>query len=90
MEKPNLNKEELNRLEKNLIERLNEVKDIMDSQRDELSVSIRKDVAAVQLKDILDNNVNIYSLRNALEEYIKDLYSNVEVIEESEVDENNN
>lgn len=90
MEKPNLNKEELNRLEKNLIERLNEVKDIMDGQRDELSVSIRKDVVAVQLKDILDNNVDIYSLRNALEEYIKDLYSNVEVIKESEVDENNN
>lgn len=90
MEKPNLNKEELNRLEKNLIERLNEVKDIMDSQRDELSVSIRKDVVAVQLKDILDNNVDIYSLRNALEEYIKDLYSNVEIIEESEIDENNN
>lgn len=90
MERPNLNKEELNRLEKNLIERLNEVKDIMDGQRDELSVSIRKDVVAVQLKDILDNNVDIYSLRNALEEYIKDLYSNVEVIEESEVDENNN
>lgn len=90
MEKPNLNKEELNRLEKNLIERLNEVKDIMDGQRDELSVSIRKDIVAVQLKDILDNNVDIYSLRNALEEYIKDLYSNVEVIEESEVDENNN
>ena len=90
MEKPNLNKEELNRLEKNIIERLNEVKDIMDSQRDELSVSIRKDVVAVQLKDILDNNVDIYSLRNALEEYIKDLYSNVEIIEESEIDENNN
>ena len=90
MEKPNLNKDELNILEKNLIERLNEVKDIMDSQRDELLVSIRKDVASVQLKDILDNNTDIYSLRNALEDYIKDLYSNVEIIEESEIDENNN
>lgn len=90
MEKPNLNKEELSRLEKNLVERLNEVKDIMDSQRDELSVSIRKDVVAVQLKDILGNNADIYSLRNALEDYIKDLYSNVEIIEESEIDENNN
>ena len=90
MEKPNLNKEELSRLEKNLVERLNEVKDIMYSQRDELSVSIRKDVVAVQLKDILGNNADIYSLRNALEDYIKDLYSNVEIIEESEIDENNN
>lgn len=90
MEKPNLNKDELNILEKNLIERLNEVKDIMDSQRDELLVSIRKDVVSVQLKDILDNNTDIYSLRNALEDYIKDLYSNVEIIEESEIDENNN
>ena len=90
MEKPNLNKDELNILEKNLIERLNEVKDIMDSQRDELLVSIRKDVVSVQLKDILDNNTDIYSLRNALEDYIKDLYSNVEIIEESEIDEDNN
>lgn len=90
MEKPNLNKEELSRLEKNLVERLNQVKDIMDGQRAELAVSIRKDVVAVQLKDILDSNTDIYSLKNALEDYIKDLYSNVEVIEESEVDENNN
>lgn len=90
MEKPNLNKEELSRLEKNLVERLNQVKDIMDCQRAELAVSIRKDVVAVQLKDILDSNTDIYSLKNALEDYIKDLYSNVEVIEESEVDENNN
>lgn len=90
MERPNLNKDELNILEKNLIERLNEVKDIMDSQRDELLVSIRKDVVSVQLKDILDNNTDIYSLRNAIEDYIKDLYSNVEIIEESEIDENNN
>ena len=90
MEKPNLDKEELSRLEKNLVERLNQVKDIMDCQRAELAVSIRKDVVAVQLKDILDSNTDIYSLKNALEDYIKDLYSNVEVIEESEVDENNN
>ncbi len=90
MERPNLNKDELNILEKNLIERLNEVKDIMDSQRDELLVSIRKDVVSVQLKDILDNNTDIYSLRNALEDYIKDLYSNIEIIEESEIDEDNN
>ncbi len=90
MEKPNLDKEELNRLEKNLVERLNEVKDIMDAQRDELAVSIRKDVVAVQLRDIMESNTTIYSLRNALEDYIRDLYSNIEINKESESDENNN
>lgn len=90
MEKPNLGKEELNILEKNLVERLNEVKDIMNAQRDELAVSIRKDVVAVQLRDIMESNTTIYSLRNALEDYIRDLYSNIEINKESESDENNN
>lgn len=76
-------------MEKNLIERLNEVKVIMDSQRDELTVSIRKDVVAVQLKDILMDNTSFYSLKNALEDYIKDLYDNVQPIEEDKKDENN-
>jgi len=47
-------------LEKNLIEKLSEVKTIMDKQRDELAVSIRKDVVAVQLKDILTENSSFY------------------------------
>ncbi len=76
-------------LEKNLIEKLSEVKTIMDKQRDELAVSIRKDVVAVQLKDILTENSSFYSLKNALEDYIKDLYNNIQPVEEDKEDEIN-
>lgn len=79
----------LHDMEKNLIEKLNEVKIIMDNQRDELAVSIRKDVVAVQLKDMLMENTSFYSLKNALEDYIKDLYDNVQIIEEDKNDEDN-
>lgn len=75
---------ELSRLEETLVNKLNEVKYIMDSQRDALAVSIRRDVVAVQLKDLLEENTSFYSLKSALEDYIKDLYSNVEVIEEED------
>lgn len=79
----------LHDMEKNLIEKLNEVKIIMDNQRDELAVSIRKDVVAVQLKDMLMENTSFYSLKNALEDYIKDLYDNVQVVEEDKNNEDN-
>lgn len=79
----------LHDMEKNLIEKLNEVKIIMDNQRDELAVSIRKDVVAVQLKDMLMENTSFYSLKNALEDYIKDLYDNVQIVEEDKNNEDN-
>lgn len=82
---------ELSKLEEMLVSKLNEVKDIMDSQRDTLAVSIRRDVVAVQLKDMLEENTSFYSLKSALEDYIKDLYSTVEIKEEdANGDENNN
>lgn len=40
----------------------------------ELKVSIRRDVVAVELKDILTNNPDNYSLRASLESYIQNLY----------------
>lgn len=79
---------ELSRLEETLVNKLNEVRDILDKQRDELAVSIRKDVVAVQLKDILDSHSSFYSLKAAIEEYIKDLYSNIEIIEEESYENN--
>lgn len=79
----------LHDMEKNLIEKLNEVKIIMDNQRDELAVSIRKDVVAVQLKDMLMENTSFYSLKSALEDYIKDLYDNVQIVEEDKNNEDN-
>lgn len=81
--------DELSRLEETLVKKLNDVKDIMDNQRDTLAVSVRKDVVAVQLKELLDEHSSFYSLKSALEDYIKDLYSSVQVIEE-DADENNN
>lgn len=83
-------KEELSRLEETLVSKLNEVRDIMDKQKSDLEVSIRRDLVAVQLKDILESHTSFYSLKNALEEYIKDLYQNVQVIKESDKDDENN
>lgn len=82
---------ELSRLEETLVNKLNEVRDILDSQRDELSVSIRKDVVAITLKDMIESHTSFYSLKAALEEYIKDLYSNINIVEvnKNERDENN-
>lgn len=73
---------ELNRLEETLINKLNEVRDILDKQRDELAVSIRRDVVAITLKDMIESHTSFYSLKAAIEEYIKDLYSNIEIKEE--------
>ena len=84
-----MKKEELNNLEKNLVTKLNEIRDIMDAQKNTLAVSIRRDVVAVQLKDILDEHTSFHSLKSALEEYIEYLYSNIEIKEVTE-DENNN
>ena len=84
-----MKREELNNLEKNLVMKLNEIKDIMDAQKNTLAVSVRRDVIAVQLKDILDENTSFYSLKSALEEYIKSLYSNIEVKEVTEDEDNN-
>lgn len=79
----------LHELEENLVKKLNEVKVIMDKQRDELAVSIRRDVVAVQLKEMLEDNSSYYSLKNAIEDYIKTLYDNIEVVKEDNEDENN-
>lgn len=73
---------ELNRLEETLVNKLNEVRDILDKQRDELAVSIRRDVVAITLKDMIESHTSFYSLKAAIEEYIKDLYSNIEIKEE--------
>lgn len=80
------NSAEISKLEEMLVSKLNEVKDIMNSQRDTLAVSIRRDVVAIQLKDIMTEHVSYYALKNALEEYIKDLYS---IVEEGNEDEGN-
>lgn len=77
----------LQELENNLVGRLSEVKEIMNKQRDELSVSIRRDVVATELKSILLDNADFYSLKESLESYIKSLYD--VIIQKEEGNENN-
>lgn len=64
----------INEMEKQLIDKLYELKNIMDSQKAELEVSIRKDVVAIELKDMIISNPDWNSLKTALEEYINKLY----------------
>ena len=84
------NQANLHQLEENLIKKLNEVKDIMDGQRRELEFSIRRDLVAVQLKDLLESHTSFHSLKAALEDYIQDLYKVVEIKKEDKEDDENN
>lgn len=62
-------------IEDNIIHTLKDIKQSYIKMKEQLDVSIRKDVVAVELKDILINNVDNYSLRSALETYIQNLYN---------------
>ena len=57
-----------------IVEQLKIVKDDYVDCKRELSVSIRRDLVAAELKDILLENVDYYALKEALDEYIKRLY----------------
>lgn len=57
-----------------LIERLTVVKDEFIRNKDELLVSVRKDVVASELKDIMSKNTDYQSLTQALEIYISNMY----------------
>lgn len=57
-----------------LIERLTVVKDEFIRNKDELLVSVRKDVVASELKDIISKNTDYQSLTQALEIYISNMY----------------
>lgn len=63
-------------LENQLIEKLSIVRDEFIANREELAVSIRKDVVAAQLRDILINNPDFYQLKVAIEDYANDLIKN--------------
>lgn len=60
--------------EQKLIEQLGLVKEQFIKNQTELNLSIRKDIVAAELKDILTNNPDFYSLKGALESYISNLY----------------
>lgn len=65
--------EENNNLEM-LVQGLTIIKDEFIRNKEELKVSKRKDVVAVELKSILDSNSDFNSLKTAIQEYIDDLY----------------
>lgn len=60
---------------KQIIERLQLVKDEFIKSKDELAVSIRKDVVAAELKDILLKNKDYESLKKSIDTFIKNLYN---------------
>lgn len=60
---------------KQIIERLQLVKDEFIKSKDELAVSIRKDVVAAELKDILLKNKDYESLKKSVDTFIKNLYN---------------
>lgn len=57
----------------NIIEKLLLVKDEYIKTKDELALSIRKDVVKVELKDILISNATYPELKSAIENYIEKL-----------------
>ena len=64
--------EENNNLEM-LVQGLTIIKDEFIRNKEELKVSKRKDVVAVELKSILDSNSDFNSLKTAIQEYIDGL-----------------
>ena len=62
-----------------LIKGLSYVRDEFLRTRELLSISIRKDIVAVELKDIIANNKTYDSLKVKLEEYIESLYKDYNV-----------
>ena len=59
--------------EKELINKLSMFRDAFKAQTIDLKCSIRRDLVAAELKDILVSNADFHSLKNAIEEYIKSL-----------------
>lgn len=55
------------------VEKLTMVKDDYIKSKQELAVSIRKDVVAVELKNILKTTSDL-DLRNAISKYVDDLF----------------
>lgn len=63
----------LNDQEKQLIEQLNIVKQAFIKNTQDLKFSIRRDIVAAELRDILTNNPSQYELKSAIESYITSL-----------------
>lgn len=71
MEEEELSLEDLSVKEqaRKIVEQLTVVKDEFIKNKDELAVSIRKDIVSTELKDILEHNKDYNSLYDAIKEY---------------------
>lgn len=67
------NENNLQAQEDELIKQLNIVKQGFIKNNEQLKYSIRKDVIAAQLKDLLESNSTFYELKYAIENLIDDL-----------------
>ena len=56
-----------------VIEQLTAVKEEFVRDKEELALSIRRDVVKVELRAILQDNTDYNSLKNAIEKYINNL-----------------
>ena len=64
---------DLKEQEQKLIDQLTIIKNAFIKNQQDLKFSIRKDIVAAQLKDLLETNPNFYELKSALEAYIDNL-----------------
>lgn len=80
-----MNKEEMNKQAEQILKRLNLVKEEFIKDKNLLAVSIRKDLVAIQLKDIIQNTQTREELVCKLDMYIKDLYNNLSIQDEGEM-----
>ena len=65
--------EDLKKQEEDLVNKLLLIRDDYKQTKEQLALSIRKDVLLVELKDLLDNESTYYGLKKALKDYIKKL-----------------
>lgn len=56
-----------------VIEQLTAVKEEFVKNKEELAISIRRDIVKAELKVILSENTDYVSLKNALENYISNM-----------------
>lgn len=66
-------KNNLDETSQKLIEQLSEVRDEFIKNKKDLAVSIRKDLVAVELRELLSSNLTYDELKIALETYIAGL-----------------
>lgn len=74
---------ELKKKEEELVNNLILVKEDYIKMKEQLGVSLRKDILLIELKDMLVNNTDFFSLKNAIEEYINKLEGEIKGKDES-------